>query len=154
MQVPEYKVSTLYSGTKVGTSSLCEHNFLFSLLSSCFKMASDRAKWSNYVDSLISGTQSVNTTPFCAGTQHQVWTQSLRDGRSIWSIVQTTLCYVNYCNPLFTAYKLITQTQDSSEEGLEGSRGNIQASPPNLKISYFVKRKKKKLPAKVTHINC
>ena len=76
MQVPEYKVSTLFSGTKVGTGSLCVHSFLFSLLSSCFKMASDRAKWSNYVDSLISGTQSVNTTPFCAGTQYQVWTHS------------------------------------------------------------------------------
>ena len=42
-------------------------------------MASDRAKWSNYVHSHMSGTQSVNTAPFCAGTQvlvpeHQVWT--------------------------------------------------------------------------------
>ena len=55
---------------------------LFSLLSSCFKMASDRAKWSNYVHSHISGTQSVNTTPFCASTQalvpnHQVWISPL-----------------------------------------------------------------------------
>ena len=52
---------------------------LFSLLSSCLKMASDRAKWGNYVHRHISGTQSVNTTPCCAGTQalvpeHQVWT--------------------------------------------------------------------------------
>ena len=52
---------------------------LFLLLSSYFKVASDRAKWSNYVHSHISGTQSVNTTPFCAVTQalvpkHQVWT--------------------------------------------------------------------------------
>ena len=52
---------------------------LLSLQSSCFKMASDRAKWSNYVYSHISGTQSVNTTPLIAGTQvlvpvHQVWT--------------------------------------------------------------------------------
>ena len=50
---------------------------LFSLLGSCFKMASDWAKWSSYVHSLISDTQSVNTAPFCAGTQalvpeHQV----------------------------------------------------------------------------------
>ena len=42
-------------------------------------MASDRAKWSNYVHSHKLGTQSVNTTPFCAGTQalvpkYQVWT--------------------------------------------------------------------------------
>ena len=56
---------------------------LFSLLSSCFKMASDREKWSNYVHSHISDTQGVNTTPFCACTQtlvpgHQVWTP-LRD---------------------------------------------------------------------------
>ena len=42
---------------------------LFLLLSSYFKVASDRAKWSNYVHSHISGTQSVNTTAFCAGTQ-------------------------------------------------------------------------------------
>ena len=42
-------------------------------------MASDRAKWSNYVHSHELGTKSVNTTPFCARTQalvpeHQVWT--------------------------------------------------------------------------------
>ena len=42
-------------------------------------MASDTAKWSNYVHSHKSGTQSVNITPFCASTQalvpdHQVWT--------------------------------------------------------------------------------
>ena len=42
---------------------------LFSLLSSCFKMASNRVKWSNYKHSHILGNQSVNTTPFCAGTQ-------------------------------------------------------------------------------------
>ena len=42
---------------------------LSSLLSACFKMASDRVTWSNYVPSHILGTQSVNTTPFCAGTQ-------------------------------------------------------------------------------------
>ena len=52
---------------------------LFSVLSSCLKMASDRAKWSNDVHSHISGTQRVTTTPFCAGTQafvpeQQVWT--------------------------------------------------------------------------------
>ena len=52
---------------------------LLSVLSSCFKTASDSAKWSYDVRSHISGTQSVNTTPFCAGTQvlvpeHQVWT--------------------------------------------------------------------------------
>ena len=52
---------------------------LFSLLSACFKMESDRAKYSNYVHSHISGTQRVNTAPFCADTQalvpeHQVWT--------------------------------------------------------------------------------
>ena len=42
-------------------------------------MASDRTKWNIYVHSCTSGTQSVNTTPFCAGTQalvskHQMWT--------------------------------------------------------------------------------
>ena len=82
------KVSTLYSGTKVGTGSLYAHNFckflavhcfVLAAISLCFKVASDRAKWNNYVHSHISGTQSVNTTPFCASTQalvydHQVWT--------------------------------------------------------------------------------
>ena len=44
-----------YSGTKVGTVSLCEHPFLLVLRQSTslkalrLKMASDRAKWSNYV---------------------------------------------------------------------------------------------------------
>ena len=54
---------------------------VYSLLRSCFRMASDRAKWSNYVHGHMAGTQGVNTTPFCAGTQtllhaHQVWTPS------------------------------------------------------------------------------
>ena len=49
--VSEYKVSTLYSGTKVGTGSLCAHNFckfravhcfVLAAISSCFNMASDR----------------------------------------------------------------------------------------------------------------
>ena len=44
-------------------------------------MVFDRAKWSNYVHSLISSTHGVNTTPFCAGTlvllpRHQVGTCS------------------------------------------------------------------------------
>ena len=52
---------------------------LYSLLSSCFEMASDKAKWSNFIQSHISGTKSVNTKPFCAGIQelipeYQVWT--------------------------------------------------------------------------------
>jgi len=46
VQVPEYKVTTFYSGTKVGSGSLCVHCFYYfwsnPLLSSCFKMASDR----------------------------------------------------------------------------------------------------------------
>ena len=58
---------------------------LFYLLSSCFKMASDRAKWSNYVHSHISGTQSVNTTPFCAGTQTLVSENQDQSIRSIYS---------------------------------------------------------------------
>ena len=52
---------------------------LYSLLSSCFEMASDKAKWSNFIQSHISSTKSVNTKPFCAGIQalipeYQVWT--------------------------------------------------------------------------------
>ena len=51
---------------------------LYSLLSSCFKMTSGRAKWSNYELSHISGTQGVNAAPVSAGTkvlvpEHQVW---------------------------------------------------------------------------------
>ena len=54
---------------------------LYSLLRPCFKMASDRAKWSNYVGSCLSSTQGVNTKPFYEGIQvlvpgHQVWTAS------------------------------------------------------------------------------
>ena len=75
-----YKVLTLYTGTKVDTGSLCAHNIknfvssgqstaLFLLLSSCVKMASNRAKLSHYVHSHISGTQKVNTTLYCAGNQ-------------------------------------------------------------------------------------
>ena len=90
-----YKVSTLYAGTKVGTGSLCAHNInfvssgqstaLFLLLSSCFKMASNRAKWSHYVHSHIWGTQSVNTTPFCARTQ------ALVPGHPVGSLVEFML---------------------------------------------------------------
>ena len=41
-------------------------------------MASDRTKWSTYVDSHISGTQGVNAAPVSASTkvlvpEHQVW---------------------------------------------------------------------------------
>ena len=51
---------------------------LYSLLSSCFKMAYDGEKWSNYVHNHIQDTQGVKTTPFCAGTPvlvlvPQVW---------------------------------------------------------------------------------
>ena len=48
-------------------------------LSSNFKMASDTVKWSNYVYSYMSGTQGVNTTPFCDGTQ------ALVPGRKVWT---------------------------------------------------------------------
>ena len=70
----------VYSGTKVGIRSHIlvlgqSTAALYSLLSSCFKMASDRAKWSNHLHSHISGTQGVNATPFCAGTQALVPSQ-------------------------------------------------------------------------------
>lgn len=48
--------------------------------SSCFKMASDKARWSNYVHSHTKyGFKGMKTTQFSAGTQavvpgHQVWT--------------------------------------------------------------------------------
>ena len=86
--VPEYKVKTLYSGTKVSTGSLCAHNFCKFRAVHCFVLAAklifQSGIWQgkmeyNYVHSHILGTQSVNTTPFCAVTQelvpkHQVWT--------------------------------------------------------------------------------
>lgn len=74
MPVPEYKVESSYLGTKVGIRSLCAHRFcylilrtssaLYSLLRSCIKMASDKAKCSTYVQSHINGSQGVNATPF------------------------------------------------------------------------------------------
>ena len=56
----------VYLGTKVGIRSHIlvlgqSTAALYSLLSSCFKMALDRAKCSNYLHSHILGT--VNTTP-------------------------------------------------------------------------------------------
>ena len=56
VRVSEYKVSTLSSGTKLGTGSLCAYNFvrsgqstaLFLVLSSCFKMASGRNEVTMY----------------------------------------------------------------------------------------------------------
>ena len=66
--------SSPYLGTKVGIRSLCAHRFcylilrtssaLYSLLRSCIKMASDKAKCSIYVQSHIYGSQGVNATPF------------------------------------------------------------------------------------------
>ena len=79
--VPEYKIETLNSRcTKLGSGSLFAHRFftplilgqsnsLHPLLSSFFEVGPERAKWSSYVHSYISGTQAVNTTPFCTGTQ-------------------------------------------------------------------------------------
>ena len=61
----------------MGAGSLWEHNIckgsgqstaLFSRLSSSFKRVSGRAKCSNYVQSHITDTQSVNTIPFWAST--------------------------------------------------------------------------------------
>ena len=52
-------------------------------------------------------------------------------------------------------FEFINQTKDSSGEEIEGNSRNIRASPPNLKIPYIVKKKrKKKLSEKVVHINC
>ena len=77
----------------MGTGSLCAHRLMLVLgyvlhcfvllLWSCFKMASDRTKWSTYVDSHISGTQGVNTTPFCAAG-----TQALVPGNKVWTTLQ------------------------------------------------------------------
>ena len=76
--MPEYKVKTLYSGTKMSTGSLCAHNFCKFCAVHCFVLAAklifQSGIWQgkmqyNYVHRHISGTQSVNTTAFCAGTQ-------------------------------------------------------------------------------------
>ena len=60
---------------------------LYSPLSSCcFKMASDRAKKSNYVHSHISGIQGVNITLFCAGTQALVPEHQVRTApKALWT---------------------------------------------------------------------
>ena len=59
MPVPEYNVETVNSGTKVSghMDPMGTHADFYKLLSSLFKMASDRAKVSNYVHRNISGTQ-------------------------------------------------------------------------------------------------
>ena len=44
----------------------------------------DRAKWSNDAHSYILGTQGVNTTPFCAGTQPHIL------GPQVWKAPQRT----------------------------------------------------------------
>ena len=72
---PFFKVPPLGFGHVNGHRALCTHRFVFSgavwsaalysMLSLRFEMASDRAKWSNYV----SGTQGVNTPPFFASTK-------------------------------------------------------------------------------------
>ena len=77
MPVSEFEVPKWAPGLCVHT--LFVSSALHSLLSSCFKMASDREKWSNYEHSCISGAQGVNATPVCVGTQalvseHQVCT--------------------------------------------------------------------------------
>ena len=46
---------------------------LYSLLRSCFKMASDRAKMRE-ITMLNVTLFLVNTIPFCAGIRNQVWT--------------------------------------------------------------------------------
>lgn len=75
MSVPEYKAETLYESTKVGTKSLCTHRFLLvlghatalnSMLSSCFKMASDPGRTVVFLYICIqlyvaSGTTQVRT---------------------------------------------------------------------------------------------
>ena len=72
VSTPFFQVPTLElghgHGARVSTRLRpCTRVCLFSLLSSGFKMASDRAKRINYVQGHVPGTQSVNTTPFCAG---------------------------------------------------------------------------------------
>ena len=71
---------------------------LFSVLSSCLKMAADRAKWSNYVHSHISGTQSVNTTPFCVVPRH--WFQSTKCGQPL-RFLMCSCCSFQVCEFMY-----------------------------------------------------
>lgn len=69
------RVQIVFVQSSEAAISLC------SVLSSCFKMMSDSAKWSNYEHRNISGTEGVNTPLFCASTQalipeHQARTAS------------------------------------------------------------------------------
>ena len=51
---------------------------------------------------------------------------------------------------LFAAYKYIIniQTQVSSRKGLEGNRKTIEASQPNLKLDYIIKKLEKEIVRK------
>ena len=71
------ELTIVFRRTKVGTGSLCAHCFcqfwgrevlqfvLVDKLMSCFKMASDRAKWSNYEQSHIRYSKCEHTTILC-----------------------------------------------------------------------------------------
>ena len=111
MPVPEYKVESLYLGTKVGIRSLCAHRFcylilrtssaLYSLLRSCIKMASDKAKCSIYVQSHIYGNQGVNATnernkrTEPRGTAPILVTWFLRQ----FFLLQNYTCFTKLCRP-------------------------------------------------------
>ena len=72
MPVPESKSRLVLAhnseapGPRVHTvfvSSVAFHCFVLAVITSCFKMASERATWSNYVQTVhshLSGTQGVN----------------------------------------------------------------------------------------------
>ena len=85
--------------------SLCAHRFcsgavqstaLYSLLSCCFKMESDRAKWSNHVHSYISRVlaQGKNTPPFVR-TYHSWPTGPIPAALSSWILHLTVLVRVS-----------------------------------------------------------
>ena len=60
MNTPFFQVPTLEMGLFLQV--LGQPTALYSLLGSCYKMASDRAKWRDHVHSYIEGRQGVNTT--------------------------------------------------------------------------------------------
>ena len=91
---------------------------LYSLLSSCFKMTSDRAKWSNYVYSYISSTQGVNITRSCRypGTGYPESSvdspEELGDNASI--------CFIFVLSPL--QYEIIKRFSVSIQSALNYSK--------------------------------
>lgn len=70
---------------------------LWTLLGSCFKVASDRAKWGNYVHSYMSGSQGVNITLFFFSVVIVVYVVSVSVVFFFWGGRGVMLCFCCCC---------------------------------------------------------